>query len=203
MSQKSIKVKLSKETLTDLKESGYSMCFAKKVNGVYNVIWKATKEYLQNTTFSWEPKYKVFATNTYEANVKVTTDTEPVTVMLGQQCTLNVHGILEDAVTRIPSNNKECVTIINKYGNIHSGISQVCKINDEEEITPIYVSKEARVIGEIELEPKECVMVWFEANVETSTIFETAKTNAQLLDLTDKDTWTIGYDSKTGNWSIL
>lgn len=200
MSQKSIKVELSKETLETLKKSGYAMCFAKKVNDTYNVIWKATNEYLQNTIFSWVPKYKVFATNTYEDNVKVTTDTDEVTATLGQQCTLTKEGVMEDAVT---GGKDQCITIENNYGSIHSGISQVCRMNGKDEVTPIYVSSEARLVGEIELEPKESVMVWFEADVETSTIFETAKTNSQVVDLTDKDAQTISYDTSTGSWSIL
>lgn len=200
MSQKSIRVQLSKEALVALKKSGYALCFAKKVNGVYNVIWKATKEYLQNTTFSWEPKYKVFGTNTYDNNVKVITDTNEVSVTLGQQCTLDQYGTMGDAVT---GGKSQCVTIVNEYGSIHSGISQVSKLNGTEETTPIYVSAEPRLKGEIELEPKESVMVWFEANVETSTIFEDARTSAQIVDLTDKDSQTISYDNVSGNWSIL
>lgn len=200
MSKKSIVVKLASESLKQLKDSGYSLCFARKVNDEYNVIWQSSKKYLANNTFLWEPKYAVFGTNTYQTSIQVEADTEVRSAELGQQCTLNENGIMESAVS---GTQPLGVTVKNQYGPIHFGMSQVCVIDGREQVTPIYVSKESRTKGDILLTPKEKVMVWFEANVETSTIFEEDKTNAIEIDLTDNQQQTISYDYESGAWKIL
>ena len=200
MCKKSIIVKLESESLEALKNAGYSLCFAKKVNDEYDVVWQSSTKYLSKTTFSWKPEYEVFGTNTYETSVKVEADTNVVGVELGQQCTLDKHGIMGNAVS---GTNPTSITILNEYGPIHSGINQLCIINGEENSTPIYVSKQDRTKGEIILTPKEKVMVWFEANVETSTIFEDAKTMAIEIDLTNKEEQTISYDYEAGTWKVL
>ncbi|MDE6252664.1 MAG: hypothetical protein K2M78_08505 [Lachnospiraceae bacterium] len=200
MCQKSIIVTLDAASLEGLKKAKYSLCFAKKVNDAYNVIWRSSKKYLARNTFSWKPKYAVFGTNTYEASVKVTADTAVVNAELGQQCTLDENGIMKDAIS---GTHPMSVTINNEYGPIHSGISQICTIDGIEETTPIYVSKDSRTKGEIILTPKEKVLIWFEANVETSTIFEDAKTNAIEIDLTNKEAQTVSFDFESGNWKVL
>lgn len=200
MSKKSIVVKLDADSLQELKQSGYSLCFAKKVNDDYDVVWQSSTKYLSKNTFSWEPEYAVFGTNTYETSIKVEADTDVVSAELGQQCTLDANGIMKSAIT---GTNPLGVTVENQYGPIHFGMSQVCIIDGKEQITPIYVSKESRTTGEIVLTPKEKVMVWFEANVETSTIFEDAKTNAIEIDLTNKQEQTISYDYEAGTWKVL
>lgn len=199
MSKKSIIVKLDANSLSGLKKAKYALCFAKKVNDTYNVIWRSTKKYLNKNTFSWEPEYKVFGTNTYETSIKVTADTEFARAELGQQCTLDADGNMHDAIS---GKNPQSVTVINEFGPIHFGISQVCTIDGVEETTPIYVSQEERAKGDVMLTPKEKVMVWFEANVETSTIFEDAKTNKIEIDLTNRDTQTISYDFESGEWKV-
>lgn len=200
MCKKSIIVKLESESLEALKTAGYALCFAKKVNDEYDVVWQSSTKYLSKNTFSWKPKYAVFGTNTYETSVRVEADTNVVNAQLGEQCTLDVNGIMKNAVS---GTNPMGITILNEYGPIHSGINQVCIINGEEKNTPIYVSKQNRTKGEIILTPKEKVMVWFEANVQTSTIFEDAKTNAIEIDLTNKEEQTISYDYEAGTWKVL
>lgn len=200
MSEKQVIVELSKNTLESLKKAGYSLCFAKNVNGTYNVIWKASKQYLGKTTFSWKPEYAVFGTNTYKNSIKVQADTNIENAELGQKCTLTEFGVMKRAVSGGVST---AITIKNEYGPIHSGISQVCVIGNEKELTPIYVSTEERTKGEIVMTPEESVMVWFEANVETSTIFEDARTNAIVIDLSQKNMERVGFDYETGTWEVL
>lgn len=200
MSQKSVRVKLDPQSQASLKKSGYSMCFAKKVNDTYNVVWQSIEGYLANTTFSWTPEYEVFGTNTYEETIKVEADTNTVKASLGEKCKLNKQGIMESAVT---GDKPMDVVIVNEYGPIHSGISQTCKIGDVESCSPIYVSEQQRMIGDIQLTPKEKVMVWFQANVETGTIFEEARSKAIEINLTNDDKGTVSYDAKTGIWTTV
>lgn len=199
MCEKSIVVTLDSASLKGLKTSKYALCFAKKVNDAYNVIWRSTNKYLARNTFSWKPEYAVFGTNTYKTAVKVKADTEVVNAELGQKCTLDENGIMKDAIS---GTHPMGVTINNEYGPIHFGISQISRFGETEETTPIYVSQDARTKGEVILTPKEKVLVWFEANVETSTIFEDARTDAIEIDLTNKQSQTISFDFESGIWKV-
>lgn len=48
-----------------LKGSQYNLCVAKKVNGVYNVVWSGQQDYLENNEFQWQESYQVLGTNTF------------------------------------------------------------------------------------------------------------------------------------------
>ncbi len=88
--QKSVKIQIASGDLTTLKQSGYKLCFAKKVGTeAYNVVWQSYVAYLSNSTFSWTPQYQLFGSNSFQANVQVDVSTNIVNIGLGQQSVLD------------------------------------------------------------------------------------------------------------------
>lgn len=197
---KSVHIALDKETLRTLKESGYKLCFAKKVgDNDYDVVWQSSDKYLENTTFSWMPAYQIFATNSFTESVKVKANTGFVSVGLNETVTMDQYGIMSDPVS---GGSPTAITLVNNYGSIHPGISQLCRNDDNQLISaPIYVAQKSMLPGTVALTPVEKVLVWFEQNIETGTMFSTARTGAMEVDLTDKNDASLKYDPTNG-WEI-
>lgn len=49
-----------------LKDSEYYLCFAKQVNGVYNVIWFGTDTFVGENTFEWAEQYQVYTQDPFK-----------------------------------------------------------------------------------------------------------------------------------------
>jgi hypothetical protein len=181
--QKTVSIQIDSNDLATLKQNGYKLCFAKKVgNEAYNVVWQSYVQYLAFNDFSWTPQYQMFGTNQFQANVTVRASTNTVNIGLGQQSTLDVNGNLGQAVTGGPDIS---ITLINNYGSIHPGINQLSTGLDGTQVsTPIYVATNSVVTGQVTLTPVETILVWFEQNVQTSTMFSTSRSNAVEIDLT-------------------
>jgi hypothetical protein len=62
---KSVDIQIAPGDLETLKSSGYKLCFAKKVNDSYNVVWQSATGYLADNTFSWQPLYELFGSNDF------------------------------------------------------------------------------------------------------------------------------------------
>jgi hypothetical protein len=188
--QKKVLIKIDEDELTKLKNNGYKLCFAKKVGEEdFNVVWQSYDSYLANNEFSWTPQYQIFGSNTFEEKIKVKVSTNPIFIQLGQTTTLNEVGIFQKAVS---GGDKNALNVINKFGDIHVGVSQLSTGIDGQMIsTPIYVSTKVVIRDDdpktpgINLKPKEEVLVWFEQNIETSTIFSGVRGKAIPIDLTN------------------
>lgn len=197
---KSITVKIDQAELKDLKDSGYALCFAKKVGDKdYNVIWKSMNKYLENNKFTWTPVYQISGTNTFEDSIKVETTTNTQDIGLGEKTTIDEYGHLSDPVT---GGNENSINVKNEYDKIHVVISQ-SSVNDKGnmETTPIYVSKEKVILGDSCYEPVEKVLIWFQANAETATMFSEMRSNAIEINLTGKSSDAVLY--KDGKWSRI
>lgn len=196
MTTKSVDIQIAAEDFQTLKDNGYRLCFAKKVNGVYNVIWQSYDKYLENNTFSWTPTFQIFGTNTFESNIKVKVQTNTQNISLGEQVILDENGHVGDPATGGPSTS---LTLIDQYGPIHPGVNQLSfGIDGQQHVSPIYVAEKQIVTGQTELTPKESVMVWFEQNVETSTMFSDSKSNSVEIDLTMENSASRAYQG--GKW---
>ncbi|MEM1323921.1 MAG: hypothetical protein AAGG75_26915 [Bacteroidota bacterium] len=195
---KSVKIEISLEDLESLKKANYKLCFAKKVgDNSFNVVWQSYDSYLVNNTFSWVPQYQLFGSNTFQGNVKVQVATNTVNIGLGETSTLNESGILEPPFTGGPEIS---FTMENNYGSIHPGVNQLSTGIDGQTIsTPIYVAEAPILKGDAVLTPVEQIMVWFQQNVETSTMFSTARSREVIIDLTTTDDATRLY--KDGEWT--
>lgn len=198
--QKSVTIEIAPDDLTLLKQSGYKLCFAKKVgNEAYNVVWQSYDKYLSNNGFSWTPQYQLFGSNTFQADVTVKVSTNIVTIGLGQQSILSPEGLLGNAVTGGPDIS---ITLDNEYGPIHPGINQLSVGIDGKQVsTPIYVATNQVVTGNTVLTPVETILVWFEQNVQTSTMFSTSRSKAIEIDLTVVNDATRLYED--GAWKTV
>lgn len=183
---KNVDILIDVDDLAELKANNYALCFAKKVQsgndaGSYNVVWQSLTNYLHSTGFSWTPQYSLFGTNTFNASVTVTAATNTQTVGLGQQCLLDSAGNLEAAST---GGSATGVTMINQFGSIHPALSQISTLNGSAAVTPLYVAPYAMVTGTATLTPIDTVLVWFQQDIETSTMFSSARSMSVEIDLT-------------------
>lgn len=181
--QKKVNINIGMEDLKTLKAGGYKLCFAKKVGEhAFNVVWQSYGEYLMSNEFSWTPQYQLFGSNQFSANVKVKVSTNLVKIGLGETSVLDSAGVLGEAATGGPDTG---FTMINDYDKIHPGVNQVSTGPDGTMVsTPIYVATNAIIRGEAFLKPVEEVLVWFEQNIETSTMFSESRSESIQIDLT-------------------
>lgn len=196
---KTVRIQIADDDLEDLKAHGYSLCFAKKVgNFDYNVVWQADTKFLANNSFSWIPKYQVFGSNLFEADITVEVATNKVDIGLGQKCLLNANGKIEEPQQ---GSVKTAITLVNEYGLIHPGINQLSTGPKGQQIsTPIYVARKGMVSGSVNLTPVEKVLVWFEQNIATSTMFSEARSRSVEIDLTTQPSATRVYRNQ--EWCI-
>ncbi|WP_322616484.1 hypothetical protein [Pseudomonas sp. BIC9C] len=199
-SQKTVTIEIAAGDLTLLKKSGYKLCFAKKVGDAdYNVVWQSYDAYLSNNEFSWTPQYQLFASNVFKENVQVKVSTNIVNIGLGQTSTLDESGLLSPAVTGGPDTS---LTFVNNYAPIHPGVNQLSTGIDGNQVsTPIYVAVNQVVTGNTVLTPVETILVWFEQNVQTSTMFSTSRSKAIEIDLTFDNTAGRLYEG--GQWKTV
>lgn len=196
---KKVSVSIDRASLGSLKQSNYNMCFAKKVgNADYNVVWKSYQKFSVSNSFSWVPVYSIFGSDIFEESLKVKISCSPVTISLGQQTTLDEYGILRSPVT---GGSNTAFTMINNYGSIHPGVNQLSTGIDGLQIsTPIYVSPKPALSGATELSPVEKVMIWFEQDIETGTMFSTKRSRSIEVDLTFNKSIKLLYD---GDWKVI
>tara|TARA_B110000114_G_C15055595_1_gene383136 strand:- start:933 stop:1589 length:657 start_codon:yes stop_codon:yes gene_type:complete len=198
---KFVNIQIAAEDLQALKDNNYMLCFAKKVgDSAYNVVWQAYGEYLSTNSFSWTPQYQLFGSNTFQSNLTVITSTNIVNIGLGETSTLNSAGLLSDPP--ISGGPITSVTMVNDYGKIHPGVNQVSTGVDGNIVsTPIYVAENAAIQGTVTLTPVEKVMVWFQQEVETSTMFSDIIGTPVEIDLTITDSAARLYSD--GKWTTV
>lgn len=180
---KKVTIRIDDEDLSHLKTNKYRLCFAKKVGEeAYNVVWQSYSNYLSNNNFSWTPQYQLFGSKTFKEDITVEASTDLVTIGLGQTSTLDAAGVLRRPKTGGPS---DAITMVNNFGSIHPGLNQLSTGIDGKQVSmPIYVATLGMVKGDVKLKPIEKVLVWFEQNIVTSTMFSDARTNPIEIDLT-------------------
>jgi len=196
--QKTVKIQIASPDLTQLKSSNYRLCFAKKVgDNDYNVVWQSYMNYLSNNRFSWTPQYELFGSNTFQDNVIVDVSTNVVRIGLGETSILDANGLLGPASTGGPSTS---ITLRNQFGPIHPGVNQLSQssMGGAAVSTAIYVAQNQVVLGDTVLTPVEKVLVWFEQNIETSTMFSSSRSLEIEIDLTFSDSATRLYSN--GRW---
>jgi hypothetical protein len=197
--QKSAVIEIAGADFEFLKPNQYQLCFAKMVNGVFDVVWQSYNDYLMTNTFQWTPEYQLFGTNTFQDAVTVIVQTNVVNIDLGEQSIMDSAGMLGNASSGGPST---AITLINQYGPIHPGMNQLSTGVDGTQVsTPIYVATNAIALGTDQLTPVDQVSVWFEQDIATSTMFSTARANAVTIDLTNDDSATWLYQG--GKWSLV
>lgn len=200
--QKTVIIKIDPNDMATLKESKYNLCFAKGVidkNGsvTTNVVWEAYPpiKYLAENTFQWTPVYQLFGSNSFSDGSLVEVNTNIVNINLGEQSILDQNGTLGSPSTGGISTS---ITLVNNFGPIHPAINQLA--NNQQQPTSIYVAEAPIVKGEDTLTPVDQVLVWFQQDIETSTMFSTARSISTMIDLTHSNRETRLY--KNGEWSV-
>lgn len=184
-STKKVNISIQPGALQKLAQNGYQMCFAKEVNGHFNVVWQSydSEKYSVNQKFSWVPVYKIFGTNHFQAGVQVGVTTNKVNIGLGETVNLDSSGLMGQPFSGGPDTS---FTLNNSWTATNIGVDQVSTgIDGTTQSTPIYVS-ESQVIknSTTTLTPVERIQVWFQQNLETSTMISSSKSLVTTLDLT-------------------
>ncbi|WP_240674464.1 hypothetical protein [Burkholderia stabilis] len=194
---KTVDIGIGKKDFTTLKRAGYNLCFAKKVgDAAYNIVWRASFEYLEENEFSWTPIYQIFGSNRYQDGITVKASTKKVAIGLGEIITLDKFGQFGSPST---GGDPTAINMENDYGAIHPGICQLSTGVDGEAVsTPIYAAPDVMVSGEASFTPIEKVLVWFEQNIVTSTIFSKARSKSIEIDLTNTNSTGRVYED--GQW---
>lgn len=198
--KKTVHVSLDNNTLSLLKDNGYKLCFAKKVgDSDYNVVWQSYEKYENNNTFSWVPSYQIYATNSFEDAIEVEVRSNPVEIGLGEEVIRDKNGVFSDAVS---GGVQTALNLINNGNSTHIGISQLSTGLDGKMIsTAIYVSENKIISGEANFQPVERVLVWFEQEIQTSTMFSKARSKSKELDLTSRNDVKVTFDGK--QWEYI
>ena len=198
--KKEVSILLDDEVIRLLKENIYQLCIAKKVGSEeYNVIWQYYREYENINTFSWLPSYQIFTTNEFFDSVQVEVRSKMKPIGLGETVTRDQYGVLSDAVT---GGDPTTLNLINKGNPTCVGISQLCTGIDGRQVSaPIYVTERKIITGEAGFKPVEKVLVWFEQNAETGTMFSMARSKSVEFDLTSRNNIQATFDGQ--NWLML
>jgi hypothetical protein len=174
-----------------LKYVAYSMISLSSPSSPTNTN-QICRQYLNHNNFVFQDKFQLFGTNTFQDGSLASADTDVTSQILqglylfapscnsdsltndvqsGQGITLDGSGTWSGVIGTADSGKP--IVISNKYGGIHIGV----KIFDGNQYSDIYVSEDKRFSGTINLTPTRKLMVWFEVDVQTGTMFSQAKTN--------------------------
>jgi hypothetical protein len=182
--------------LADLKANGYSLCFARRLGGGYNVVWRALDDYLHRTMLSWTPQYSLFGTSFVQAGSAVFPETNTQPISLGQQSVLDSNGNL---LPPEPGRDMRSIVMINEFGPIHTGLSAMSTLNGDSVAKPFFVTQAPADRGYvISLIPTDGLLVWFVQGARTSQAFTDAPQNSVELDFAKSSTVNRRYTG--GKW---
>ena len=196
MTQRSILVEISNSDLRYLKSGNYALCMAKKVNGIYNVVWQASTGYLQNNLLSWTSSYQVFTTASFTPGARVNIEDGPLDIALGQQAAFDTRGLVLDG----SGGTAGSITFVNNIEPIRPGLSCLLQgLDSIRQSTPIFVSSLTGQNSSTLLTPTELVQVWFQQLLATGTMLGGPVPTAIEVDLTDASSATCRYQN--GIWT--
>jgi hypothetical protein len=202
MASETIIVQIDQDQLVAQKNNQYSLYLAKKVNGVFTVIWQSmgpvatvnAPSYQYNNVFNIAlPSYQVNYTNVpiVQGSVTFTSSGKPVVMNVGQTVSLDANGTFGT-----PANTGTAgALIVNNAlaGNPHEILSDASG-------NPIFVNVNSGMdIGAATLTPIEEYQVWFDNYQETGTIIAHNVSNPGLITFAGTDSMTISYN-KAGLW---
>jgi hypothetical protein len=190
-----LNVQIAANQVTSMKDLGYNLCIAKKVNENYTVVWTGDQAYLQNNLFEWQESYQVFGSNTFESGALVSVSTNVADIDFNQTSILTKEGVMDAATGTVAPGP---FFVNNQFGLIHIGVNGL--LGDA--FLPIYVSP--TVVEAINsLQPITTVMAWFAFNQSTSTMFFTSETAGIEVVYNGTTNMTISYSGPNGSgvWS--
>ncbi|KAI0360895.1 hypothetical protein OH77DRAFT_1418933 [Trametes cingulata] len=168
----------TQQDYTTLRNGGYKLCIAKKVNDTYDTVWRGDT-FLQYNQFQWTSAYQIFGTNTWGDGALVFASTKAVDIKFGQTALLDDTGTMNNA-TGTPNPSTGSFNLTNNYGGIRAGVNASLGGN----FAPIFVSPTQLINGPATFTPVESVMVWFDTSYETSTIIASSVSDTIEVDFT-------------------
>ena len=202
MSSEKIIVYIDPAQIAAQKNNNYSLFLAKKVNGVFTVIWQSmgpvatvnNPSYEYNNTFIIEvPAYQVNygSTETSGSSISFSSAGLPVTINLGQTVTLDSNGIFGTPQNKGPAG---VIRIVNSLeGNSHELLA-------DNQGNPIFFNAASGMdIGNADLTPIDQYQLWFDNHQETGTIIADNVSNPGLVVFAGEDSETISYTA-AGTW---
>ncbi|KAI0633775.1 hypothetical protein C8Q77DRAFT_1057157 [Trametes polyzona] len=180
MSTFTLTVNVASADLIALKQAGYNLCIAKKVNNTYNTVWRGGRpvRFLARNTFQWTSSYQVFGTQTFSDGALVVAATETPQIQFGQTALLDTDGSMHNP-TGSPDTSGT-FSVDNEYAAMNIGVNGYLS----GAFSPIFVTPDALVTGNVSLTPVETILVWFDSQHVTSTIIATSVSNTIEVDYT-------------------
>ncbi|TFK34284.1 hypothetical protein BDQ12DRAFT_727062 [Crucibulum laeve] len=162
-----LEVQIAPSDIRRLKEGGYNLCIAKKVNGAYSVIWSGDQNFAPSNTFEWVDEYQVFGVDSFKVGALVKAATNSEDIQPGQSCVLDQNGVMGVATGSAHSTGR--FSVLNEYSAISIGVS--AKLFGE--TRPVFVTPTSTV-GTTTFEPVDDIVVWFSPMLTTGTMISGA-----------------------------
>ncbi|THG97794.1 hypothetical protein EW026_g4290 [Hermanssonia centrifuga] len=200
MSTYDLNISVNPADIPLLKNAGYRLCIAKRVNGKYDVVWSGGA-FIASNSFAWDAEFQVFGALKFQGGLQVKSSTNPEDIKFGQSVKLDAYGVMQPATG--PSDKSGVFKVENNYGAMCIGVN--AKLGGA--WSPIYLSQTPFATGVISLTPIEKVLIWFDASSSTGTMLVDAVTNSIEVDFTGKTSQSVTYASSpnkpgTGGWIV-
>jgi hypothetical protein len=137
-------VHVGNEEIEKLKNDGYLLCIAKKVNKIYTVAWERLN-FMNENYFEWQDRYQVFAASESKDGLLVEALDDPQGIASGQTCTLDQKGVLSEAKGMVDDSG--VFHLNNDFGVIHVGVQALLNGG----FKPIFITPKNLIPGTVDL----------------------------------------------------
>lgn len=168
---KTLDIEIQDSDLEYLMSRSLNLNIAIKVNGEFNVIWRAipSSDLTAQMGFQWSPVYQVYGAESPEEFEKVDIETNVNNISLGHDVVLGSTLGSSGA-----GNNPNGVNFLNNSGGtINAALAQQISLlgSNNPTTTSIFISDVLLDEESILLTPSEEVLVWFGKNTKTGEVF--------------------------------
>ncbi|KIK50373.1 hypothetical protein GYMLUDRAFT_253045 [Collybiopsis luxurians FD-317 M1] len=173
MAEYTLDVNVDLTRLKVLKENGYYLCLARKVDNQYNV----------------------FTSNTFEVGALVKAQSNKQDIAYKQECVYDKATIMQPAKSD-PKGQDGSFKVINEYGDTNFAVA--AKVKGEYSV--IYNTPNA-IKGQVTFTPINEVCIWFALDSKTNTMISTITGDSIIVPYNKVLMHSISYDA-SGNWIL-
>jgi len=183
--------------------SGYNLCFASNVGNQYNVAALVVPSNLLTTknVITWSTSYSMAATTQpfYAGNIVEQGTSETLPMVFGQVYELDSWADPPSVNSSFPVPGN-ALGLSTGQGVDASAIVSLVIDNVGPDPTPVYVSPIEIPLSQTTFTPIAKIALWFQQNIETSTMIVLSTSKAHIMDFTVQQTKSTTYNSD-GTWS--